>query len=178
MDFRFALPQQLESRIDEQSAESVGDPTEAADQAHARHDEYSPHEERSENSPEQHLVLVLVGHLEIAEDYEKYKQVVDAERQLDYVAGHELQRLSPPVPEQFQHRERSSERAPHSRPGKRLAKAHAVGAAIQNAEVEHQHRHHKQVEKNPEDENREWYSRWQVTGVRCQEKPKPSAAKP
>src|SRR5208283_547852 len=31
MDFRLALAQQLDSRIDEQSAECVGDPTEARD---------------------------------------------------------------------------------------------------------------------------------------------------
>src|SRR6266478_7567094 len=114
MDFRFALPQQLESRIDEQSAECVGDPTEAVDQAHARHDEYSSHEERPENSPEQNLVLVLVGHLEIAEDDQKHEQVVDAKRQFDYVAGYELQRLSPPVPEELDHRERGRQRDPDS----------------------------------------------------------------
>ena len=172
MNFRFALPQQLESRIDEQCAECVGDPIEAVDQAHARHDEDTPHEERPENSPEQHLVLVLVGHLEIAEDNQKHEQVIDAERQFDYVTGHELQRLGPPVPEQLQHRERGRQRDPDSRPGKRFAKADAVGAAIKNAQVEHEHRHHKQVEKNPEESTGNVTAgvRYQVSG-----KPRPSA---
>jgi hypothetical protein len=55
-----------------------------------------------------------------------------------------------------------------------------VGAAIKNAQVEHEHRHHKQVEKNPEQEHRECYSRWQVTGLRKTEtvsrKPQASGA--
>ena len=139
---------------------------EARDQAHARHDECTPHHERPENSPEQHFVLVLVGHLEVTEDNQEYEQVVDAERQLDDVAGHELQRRSPPMPEQHQHRKGRGQRDPDSRPGKRFAKAETVGAAIQHAQVERQHRHHKQVEQNPEDEHRESYDRSRETGLR------------
>jgi hypothetical protein len=37
-----------------------------------------------------------------------------------------------------------------------------VGASIEHAQVERQHRHHKQVEKNPEDEHRESYDRRRV----------------
>ncbi len=117
------------------------------------------HEQRAENSPEQHLVLVFVGNFEIAEDDEKYEQVVDAEREFDDVAGHELERLSPSVPEQHQHRKRGRQRDPDTRPGQRFAKTDAVGAAIQHAQVERQHRHHKQVEENPEDKHREYYDR-------------------
>ena len=119
MNFRFALLQQLQPRINQQSAECVGDPAEAADQAHARHDEHTPHEQRPEDSHEQHLVLVLVGDIEIAEDDEKYEKVVDTERQFDDVAGHELERLRPPVPEKHQHRKRRRQCDPDSRPGQR-----------------------------------------------------------
>jgi hypothetical protein len=42
-----------------------------------------------------------------------------------------------------------------------------VGAAIQDTQVERQHRHHKQIEKNPEQEHRKSYGK-KVTGVRCQ----------
>jgi hypothetical protein len=40
-----------------------------------------------------------------------------------------------------------------------------VRPAIQHAQVERQHRHHKQVEQNPEGEHRESYEN-QVSGVR------------
>ena len=79
------------------------------------------------NSPEENFVLVLIRHLEIAEDDEKYKEVVDAERQLDHVASHELERLEPSMPEQHQHRKRGGQRDPNSRPGQRFAQTDAVG---------------------------------------------------
>ena len=51
------------------------------------------HDQRAENAPEQHLVLVLRRHREVREQQREHEDVVHAQRFLDQVAGEELQRL-------------------------------------------------------------------------------------
>src|ERR1019366_2075666 len=63
MDFRFALPQQSESRINQHRAEDVSDPAETVDQAHARHNEHGAHEEGPQNSPKENFALSSSGTL-------------------------------------------------------------------------------------------------------------------
>ena len=69
------------------------------DQAHPGDDENSAHDQRAQNSPEQHAVLLLLGHGEKVEDHEEDEQVVDAQRELDNIAGDELQCDLVPLPE-------------------------------------------------------------------------------
>ena len=52
-----------------------------------------PHDERAEDAPEQHLVLVLRRHREVGEQQREDEDVVHAQRLLDEVTGEELQRL-------------------------------------------------------------------------------------
>ena len=65
--------------------------------AQADHDE--PHHDGAEDAPLEHLRLRLGGNAEVREDQDEDEEVVDAERQLDEVAGVVLQRraASPPA---------------------------------------------------------------------------------
>ena len=77
---------------DEQRAEDVDDPLEPREQRRAEPDEQAAHDERAEDAPEQHAVLVLRRHGEVLEDQHDDEDVVDAERFLDQVAREERQR--------------------------------------------------------------------------------------
>ena len=67
-------------------------------QSFAGENERAARNQRSDNSPEQHPVLQFARHLEISEDHQEHKEIVDAERKLNEVAGRELQAGRAPVP--------------------------------------------------------------------------------
>ena len=71
----------------QERAEHVQDPVEPVDEGHAGEDEHQPQHQRAEDAPEQHPVLVLARHDEVAEDQRPHEDVVDAEALLDQVAG-------------------------------------------------------------------------------------------
>jgi hypothetical protein len=74
---------------------------EPGEQRRARQDEDGAQQERADDAPEEHAVLVLAGDPEIAEDHQEDEQVVDRERVLDQVAGDELEPyLGAELPEQ------------------------------------------------------------------------------
>ena len=68
-------------------AEDVDDPVERLEQRRAGDDEDRAHDERAEDPPEQHAVLVGLRHREVREDHEEDEDVVDRQRLLDQVAG-------------------------------------------------------------------------------------------
>src|SRR5713226_8781443 len=90
------------------------------------------------------------GHSKITKDQEKHKQVINAERELYYVAGHELEAGCTPVPEIDQHGESTSESNPHRTPAERFAKTDAMDSTVEYSKIEKQHRHDKKIEENPE----------------------------
>ena len=67
----FARESQPDAAVDQQRSEQVENPVEAVDQTYSGKDEKNAHEERTENSPEQHAALVLFGDGKVAEDYEE-----------------------------------------------------------------------------------------------------------
>ena len=78
------------------------------------------HDQRAEDAPEQHLVLIHGRHREVGEQQREDEDVVHAERFLDDVAGEELQRLRPAgiVPDAEVEEQR--QRDPDDRPGDRF----------------------------------------------------------
>ncbi len=74
----FAAESQANAAVNQQRSESVENPVEALDQADAGNNENAAHQERTENSPEQHAALMLLRHSEIAEDYKEKKKIVHA----------------------------------------------------------------------------------------------------
>ena len=77
-------------------------------------------------------------HREVLEDDEEDEQVVDRERVLDQVAGHELESDAPAVGVEEPGREGRRRRDEEERPARRLPGADRVGAPVDDAEVERQ----------------------------------------
>src|SRR5689334_22024275 len=116
MHFHFLAAKELGPRVNQESAKQVDDPIEPANQAHAHHDEDAAHDERAQYAPEKHLVLLPAGNAEIAENQQEDEQIINAEGELDQVAGGELQGGGAPAPKINQHRETSSQGDPHDAP--------------------------------------------------------------
>ena len=76
---------------------------ELIDERHAGKNECGSHDERADDTPEQHPVLVLTWHPEIGEQHQENEQVVHAQRQLNQVASDKLKRRLPTAPEKHQH---------------------------------------------------------------------------
>jgi len=57
------------------------------------------------------------------------------------------------VPKELDHGESGCEANPDPRPSERDAKVHALGAPIENSQIERQHRDHEQIEENPKDKH-------------------------
>ena len=80
MHFLVLLEGHLEAADDEHRAEDVDDPVEFFEQGDARADEHRAHDQRPNDAPEQHLVLILRGHFEVGEDEEEDEEIVHAQR--------------------------------------------------------------------------------------------------
>src|SRR5690348_6339974 len=89
MHFHFLAAKELGPRVNQESAKQVDDPIEAANQAHAHHDEDAAHDERAQYAPEKHLVLLPAGNAEIAENQQEDEQIINAEGELDQVRSEE-----------------------------------------------------------------------------------------
>src|SRR5450755_583125 len=139
MDFGFLLKKQLDAAVHEECAEDVDDPVESLDEAYAGRDENCAHDERAQDSPEQHFVLMDRRHLEETKNQQEDEKVVNAERELDDVSGNELQRGGAAVPEENHDRENAGQRDPGHAPGQGFAKLYGMSAAVENAQVQHQH---------------------------------------
>ena len=150
MDFLLALHDHLDAGEDQERAEDVDDPGELGDERRAQGDHDGPHDERAEDAPEQHLVLIHRRHREVGEQQREDKDVVHAQRLLDEVAGEELQRLLRAVEVPDAAVEQQRQRHPHDRPGDRLLEGDDVRLAVKDAEVQRQHRQHEHVETDPE----------------------------
>src|SRR4029078_1085206 len=73
--------------VNEEHAEYVYDPMKPVHELGAGKDHYHAHKERAQYSPEQNAVLVFLRHLEIGKYQQKYKEVVDRQRQFYEIAG-------------------------------------------------------------------------------------------
>ena len=62
---------------------------EPLDQLGPGEDHYHAHEKRTHDAPEQNSMLILLGDLEVTEDQEEDKEVINGERKLDQVACEE-----------------------------------------------------------------------------------------
>src|SRR5205814_5445547 len=76
---------------DEKRAEKVEDKVKARNERNAQPDHDSAHDEGAENSPDQDAMLRFSGNAEVGEDKDKNKNVIDAERILDDVAGQKIE---------------------------------------------------------------------------------------
>src|SRR5215468_10906214 len=113
-------------------------------------DKYSAQNERTEDSPKEHAMLLLIRNGEVIEDHEEYKQIVDTQRQLDHVAGDELEAGLTSLPEIQNRGEGSGLRDVHEAPTQSLTKLDDVARAMKGAQVDDEHGQRENVEKDPE----------------------------
>jgi hypothetical protein len=119
------------------------------DESDPGQDERRAHEQSAENPPEQHAMLVLLGNREVVEDYEKNEKIIDAERKFEDVTCDELDGNLPALPEKNEHSEGCRQSQPHGTAGQRIAGADTT-AAVEDAQVQHQHRDREKVKDDPE----------------------------
>src|ERR1700676_1576560 len=91
MNFFLLHEQHVNSGVNNKRAKNIEHPGKALNQLGARKNHYAAHDQRPEDSPLKHAVLQAFIDSESAEDHQKKKKVVNAERLFDYVAGEELQ---------------------------------------------------------------------------------------
>ena len=69
------------------------------DQLYSGPDENSPQNKGTQDSPKEHTMLLLFRNGEVIEDDEENKEIVDAQGELDHIAGNELEAGLTPLPE-------------------------------------------------------------------------------
>jgi hypothetical protein len=139
---------QANSAVDEECAETVENPVEALHEANAGYDEDAAHEQRAEDSPEQHAVLVLVRDSEEAEDYEEKKKIVDAQREFDEISGNELNCDLPSLPEENQNGKCHGQGKPHGAANEGITRAPGA-SALEGKEIQRECGEREDVEEDP-----------------------------
>src|SRR4029077_11269973 len=117
-------------------------------------DHHTAQDQRTQNTPEQHTVLVSSRDGEIGKDEDKNEDVIDAERIFHQVTGQKLQsfRVSFPMPDQCIESKRK--RYPNGSPDRRFLRARRVCLALEAKLVDGQHAEHAGVKGDPEPEIR------------------------
>src|SRR5262249_47292055 len=92
MDLFIFLCGHFDAGQDEQGTEDIENPVQPLQQRNASNNEDGAHHECAKNPPEEDFMLVASWHLEVREDQDEDKDVVDAKRLLDQVAGEEFER--------------------------------------------------------------------------------------
>src|ERR1700743_3293953 len=98
-------------------------------------------------------MLLALGDGKIAEDHEKNKKVIDAERKLQNVSGNKFQRDRLPLPEINDPRKNRGQAYPDPAPYQRFFRARRFAAALEIAQIDRQHAKRENIEKNPEIEH-------------------------
>jgi hypothetical protein len=95
-------------------------------------------------------MLLLFRNGEEIEDDEENKEIVDAQGELDYIAGNELEAGLTALPEIQNGGEGSRLCDVHEAPAKRLTELNDVARPVKDAQVDDQHGERENVETNPE----------------------------
>src|SRR5699024_4765226 len=86
MYFFILIKGKLNAGINEKAAEDINNPVEAFQEGHTDKNKEKAHDQCPKNAPEQHLVLIFWGYLEVGEDQQKNKDIIYAERFFNQVA--------------------------------------------------------------------------------------------
>src|SRR5215469_6046060 len=119
-------------------------------QSDAGADEESTQDQRTNDSPEQHPMLLLFGDGEVVEDHEEDKQIVDTQRELENVPGEKLKTTLMSLPEIEDSGEGESHGNVYGAPAESFTKSNHTSGAVEYAQVHHQHAEREQIEENPE----------------------------
>ena len=93
IDLGLSFAKHLHAGVNQKRAEDVNDPMKTVDQLRARQNHRHAHYQRAQHAPIQNAMLVFRRNFEVGKDQEKKKQVINRQRQLDEIAGNELESL-------------------------------------------------------------------------------------
>src|SRR5215469_11045252 len=99
-------------------------------QSDAGADEDSTQDQRTDDSPEQHPMLLLFRDGEEVEDYEEDKQIVDTEGELENVPGEKLETILMSLPKIEDSGEGESHGNVHGAPAKSFTKSNYTPGAV------------------------------------------------
>jgi hypothetical protein len=145
------LARRLDARVDEKHAEHVHDAVPRREHRRARRDEDAARDERADDAPLEHAMLLVLGDLQPPEDDDEDEEVVDAEALLDeerrevVLAGFTSELDRDP------HAERDREADPRCAPVDRARSSLTVVAAVAD-EIDHQARRDHACEDEPRPE--------------------------
>src|SRR5690606_11388903 len=120
------------------------------DELHAHQDHHATQDDRAEDAPEEHAVLVEAGHPEGREDHRDHEEVVDRKTLLDQVAGEEVDALVPTEKEEDEAVEDQRKRDPEAGPEQRFLRPDDVGFAVEDPEVEREEDDDEEEKPRPE----------------------------
>ena len=144
------LGEHPDSGYDQQGPKDVHDPVEAVEQERAQADHDEPHHDCAQDPPLEDLGLGIGSHTEVGEDQQEDEQVVNAEGELDEIAGVVLQRRLGALPPQNEQAEQKRQRHHPTAPPERLLQGEDVTAAVEHTQVEDQEAHDQGGEAQPD----------------------------
>src|SRR5215831_604097 len=113
---RRVLAYESPRRVEQKGTEDIDDPCEVLNQRDAEGDKQSAHDNGSTHAPCQCLVLLTSIESEPLKNHEKHKEIVDAERGLNRVAGDEFHRRYPALLDGDEARKPECKQRQHCRP--------------------------------------------------------------
>ena len=140
---------ELDAGVEKEGTEEPHHPLVTLDELRPQKHEREPHEHGAEDAPEEHAVLVLERHAEIAEHHREHEHVVHRQRPLDEISGEKLEgRLAaePPPDEPI---EAKGQGRPETGPEGALTERRLLGVLVKDREVEGQHHDHEGRERRP-----------------------------
>ena len=146
--FRFDK-EHLDATVEEECAEHVENPFHDGDERHADPDHQAAHDQGAENAPVEHAMLVFARNTEVGEDQSDDKNVVHRERQLDEVAGDELEGFRFTPHESQGQRKKHGQGKPDGGPGQGFLELDRVGVAMKQAKIQCEKDQHAADEADP-----------------------------
>src|SRR3989304_2926048 len=140
----------LDSGEYQECAKDVKDPVELPDERHPDEYQQSSHQQGTDDSPEEDLVLVLCRHFEIRENHQEDEEIVDAQRFFDDEAREELESDLGTLEEVDTGIEEEGKEDPECAPKKRFLDLDFMRLLVEHPQVENKHENDKEIENRPE----------------------------
>ena len=172
IDFILARQRHLDAGVNEEGTEDVENPVETVDHTHADENKSCAHDDRANDSPEEHAVLEFGSNFEVGENENEDEDVVHTQGELDDVGGEKLlSRLcSAPEPDHSVEREREGD--PDGAPAQRFLEFHfMVGIALKDPEIDREHRgdEREKTDPSPPGERRKGIDNGEQLGHCCED---------
>src|SRR5258708_13252231 len=140
------------ARHDQEGPEQVENPVEIFEQHSSKGNQDAAHDERTQNTPEQHPVLIACRYTEVAEEQYKDEDVVNAEGLLDQIARQELQRMFRSTEEVDSSVEEQRQCNPHGTPYRGLTDRDGMRLAVKATQFEYEHCKNEYDKSQPQPE--------------------------